>query len=1148
MAARTAVITRLVGAVAKAELAALSDRDLLARFSADRDEAAFAAVVERHTNMVLCVCRRALPRTADPEDACQAVFLLLAQRARGTRWQASVAGWLYTAARKVAHNARVAAERRARRESRAAVPEAVSPPDEMTARELAAALDAELDRLPPRYRDPLVLCYLEGLTQDEAAARLRVPQGTLKSQLKRGRKKLADALTARGWELGVVLLAAAAASAASAAQRKLHGAILAAASGSPSAATAALARGVTVRGMTTATKAVLLVAAGVAALGLGVAPILRTPAQPPPGEQHKAEENAAALVRARIGASRFRAGAPIGDARYAPDGKRVVGYAGGTLYVWDAGDGSRVRTMATGLERLEDSTRLEEKWLAFAASPTVSRVACGGVRDGKTYLQIWDCEAGRLVAEKASSCDALKALAWTPDGKWLLERANLGRTNPTRWKLLVRAGNLDVVRALDLPRDFGEQSTVVQPLPGSGQVILWQARRQPTVLDLASGAVVRTLPLKPDIPSELAVSPDGRTLAATSTEELRLLDLPGGETRRKLPVLRGGWWKPRPLFSPDGATVYVWDHRPIAYDVATGKEKWKATFRTLHTVRAQLCDVSPDGGTVLVRHGRALSRLDARTGTERDPPDAPSAPPDLAWSPDGKTLWTRAERHDRTWTAWDPASGRRLYDLLPAGFVTDDNWKLLPDLFFLPGGKEILAGLEKSESTERVGPKELLVFDAATGRCLRRLGGPLPDDLFQWKHLIGVDPADGTVLMQAFAISAPPGPAGAAVAFDPSREYTYEAIRWDPVRKVKVQAWTARGDRTTPPRHFAPYVVTLGTDTPGFEAPNRKPFPARIRCYGPADGRLAHELQTDRASVDVDRVEGNFLLAVAYDSKWITRDRTTTYTPLPPFAHDLWELPSGEKVRLFETRAQAPVALGPGGRYVLRVVGDAGFEVYEPFVLKKVVATVATPGRVVGLEFSPDGSRVAAALADASVVVWDATPWGDRIGERLRGEVPADVAALWEDLGKDATTGLRAARLLAAAGDRAVALLGVKLDARKAPDDVLLRRLIADLDSPAFATREKAEKGLRDLGGSAERRLRQASRANPSPEVGRRLERLLAALDARQLTAAEVREVRAVQALEWTDSEAARALLAKWARGDPSAALTRASAAAGRGR
>src|SRR5262249_32842970 len=153
------------------------------------------------------VCRRALPRTADAEDACQAVFLLLAEKAGRIRWQGSVAGWLYTVARRVARNARVAAERRARRESRAAVPQAISPADTMTGGELTAILDDELGRLPPRYRDPLVLCCLEGLAQDEAAGRLGVPLETLRCQLRRGRKKLADALAGRGVELGIALLA-----------------------------------------------------------------------------------------------------------------------------------------------------------------------------------------------------------------------------------------------------------------------------------------------------------------------------------------------------------------------------------------------------------------------------------------------------------------------------------------------------------------------------------------------------------------------------------------------------------------------------------------------------------------------------------------------------------------------------------------------------------------------------------------------------------------------------------------------------------------------------------------------------------------------------------------------------------------------------
>jgi RNA polymerase sigma factor (sigma-70 family) len=267
----------------KAEHLGLTDRDLLQRFTAEGSQAAFAALVSRHSAMVLGVCKRVLPTEQDAEDACQAVFLVLAGKASSGRWQASVANWLYTTARKVAHNARVASSRRARREGAAAVPEAVVPADPMTSQELIAALDEELDRLPPRYREPLVLCYLEGLTRDEAAARLGVPEATLKSQLERGRKKLADALTSRGCTLGVALLVTAATSAAGASPPRLVELILAAAGGSPSAPAATLAREVAMNGIIRQAKWALLAVAGTALLGFGLASV------PPAAEQRKPE-------------------------------------------------------------------------------------------------------------------------------------------------------------------------------------------------------------------------------------------------------------------------------------------------------------------------------------------------------------------------------------------------------------------------------------------------------------------------------------------------------------------------------------------------------------------------------------------------------------------------------------------------------------------------------------------------------------------------------------------------------------------------------------------------------------------------------------------------------------------------------------------
>ncbi len=257
-----------------------SDRDLLTRYAESGDQTAFATVVSRHAATVLGVCRRVLHSQADAEDACQAVFLILARRVGTVRWQASAANWLYTTARKVALNASKAAARRARRELQAAVPEEFCDVDQMTGRELLAALDEELERLPPRYREPLVLCYLQGLTRDEAAQRLGLPPATLKTQLERGRRKLAEALTRRGIVLGAALLTTAATSAAGAASPQLLESILAAAGGSPSPAVAALAQEVLMNGVFAKTKWLLLALLVLGMTGFGFT-AMPTAAGPP---------------------------------------------------------------------------------------------------------------------------------------------------------------------------------------------------------------------------------------------------------------------------------------------------------------------------------------------------------------------------------------------------------------------------------------------------------------------------------------------------------------------------------------------------------------------------------------------------------------------------------------------------------------------------------------------------------------------------------------------------------------------------------------------------------------------------------------------------------------------------------------------------
>ena len=186
------------------DVSTVSDRELLRRFASSNDQRAFAALFKRHAALVLGVCRRGLANDHDAEDACQAVFLVLVRKAKSKRWQTSIANWLYAAARKTAANSRLAAHRRIRREGKGSVAETVQPLDQMTSREFLSALDEELERLPPRYREPLVLCYLEGLTRDEAARRLEIPLNTLKSQLEAraetiGRRSHASRLRTGDW-------------------------------------------------------------------------------------------------------------------------------------------------------------------------------------------------------------------------------------------------------------------------------------------------------------------------------------------------------------------------------------------------------------------------------------------------------------------------------------------------------------------------------------------------------------------------------------------------------------------------------------------------------------------------------------------------------------------------------------------------------------------------------------------------------------------------------------------------------------------------------------------------------------------------------------------------------------------------------------
>jgi RNA polymerase sigma factor (sigma-70 family) len=187
----------------------LSDGQLLDRFIHQRDETAFEALVWRHGPMVLGVGPRVLHNLDDAEDILQATFLSLVRQARSIRRRETIAGWLYQVAYRLALRARQQKKKRSRGQVALSEVAAAAPSSDDPAQEELRLLDEELQRLPEKYRIPLVLSYLQGITNQEIAVRLTYPIGTVFTRLARGREMLRKRLVRRGVTLSAGIMGAA---------------------------------------------------------------------------------------------------------------------------------------------------------------------------------------------------------------------------------------------------------------------------------------------------------------------------------------------------------------------------------------------------------------------------------------------------------------------------------------------------------------------------------------------------------------------------------------------------------------------------------------------------------------------------------------------------------------------------------------------------------------------------------------------------------------------------------------------------------------------------------------------------------------------------------------------------------------------------
>jgi RNA polymerase sigma factor (sigma-70 family) len=267
-----------------------TDAELVERFVRG-DDAAFAVLVGRHGPMVLGVCRRILQNPQDAEDAFQATFVILARKAATLGRGAPVGAWLYGVAYRTAAHARSDRARRSAHERRATAMPAAEQTPAVLWDDLRPVLDEELQRLPEKYRVPVVLCYLDGKTYDEAAEEIGCPKGTLATRLARAREILRERMSGRGVSLPAAVLAALVAENARAAvPAPLSCAAVEAATASAPACISTLAAEVLkamsvskLKAVTTLLVAAALLGAGAAALAYhatGASPETATPAPP----------------------------------------------------------------------------------------------------------------------------------------------------------------------------------------------------------------------------------------------------------------------------------------------------------------------------------------------------------------------------------------------------------------------------------------------------------------------------------------------------------------------------------------------------------------------------------------------------------------------------------------------------------------------------------------------------------------------------------------------------------------------------------------------------------------------------------------------------------------------------------------------------